>query len=269
MAYGFEEGRVYNRRRDIHDRFAGQQQGGIITPSSHNLVIVITGEEGAAHGYADRQLPDGVFEYFGEGQRGDMEMVRGNKHIRDHAENGRDLLLFRKTAEGLRFEGPYVCEGHHTEPAPDTEGAMRNAIVFELRPLSAIVEAIEGDELPSASEPLEELRIRAMEAARSAPSRGERTTTLFERSKAVRDYVFARAEGNCEHCGQPAPFITPKGRPYLEAHHIRRMTDGGPDDPRYVIAICPNCHRRAHYGLDARARNEKMQRYVSAIEELK
>jgi hypothetical protein len=32
MSWGFEEGKVYNRRTDIHARFGGQQQGGIITP---------------------------------------------------------------------------------------------------------------------------------------------------------------------------------------------------------------------------------------------
>ncbi|WP_430736763.1 HNH endonuclease [Roseicyclus salinarum] len=82
----------------------------------------------------------------------------------------------------------------------------------------------------------------------------------------VRDYVLARAEGQCEHCNEPAPFTTPHGRPYLEAHHIRRMTDGGPDDPRFVIALCPNCHRRAHFGHDATELNEDMLRHVAAVE---
>jgi hypothetical protein len=72
MSWGFEIGRVYNRRADIHARFGGQQQGGILTPAHHPLVIIITGEEGLEHGYADRRRADGVFEYFGEGQVGDM-----------------------------------------------------------------------------------------------------------------------------------------------------------------------------------------------------
>src|ERR1700754_1786479 len=81
MSWGFEEGKVYNRRADIHARFGGQQQGGIITPSQHPLVIIITGEEGLEHGYADRTRDDGVFEYFGEGQVGDMMLQRGNLAI--------------------------------------------------------------------------------------------------------------------------------------------------------------------------------------------
>lgn len=80
-------------------------------------------------------------------------MVRGNKHIRDHAEDGRDLMLFSKIREGLRFEGSYVCEGHHTEQTPDTEGNLRSAIVFELRPLSARSEAAEADDGAFAADP--------------------------------------------------------------------------------------------------------------------
>jgi 5-methylcytosine-specific restriction protein A len=84
MSWGFEIGRVYNRRADIHARFGGQQQGGIITPAQHSLVIIITGEEGLEHGYADRYRADGVFEYFGEGQMGDMRLRAGNRAIAEH-----------------------------------------------------------------------------------------------------------------------------------------------------------------------------------------
>ena len=41
MSWGFEIDRVYNRRADIHARFGGQQQGGIITPANHSLVIIV------------------------------------------------------------------------------------------------------------------------------------------------------------------------------------------------------------------------------------
>ncbi|ULJ74049.1 HNH endonuclease signature motif containing protein [Rhizobium gallicum] len=54
----------------------------------------------------------------------------------------------------------------------------------------------------------------------------------------------------CEYDSNPAPFLRADGEPYLEPHHIHRVSDGGPDDPRTVIALCPNCHRRAHSGAD-------------------
>jgi hypothetical protein len=37
----------------------------------------------------------------------------------------------------------------------------------------------------------------------------------------------------------------------LEPHHIRRLGDGGPDDPRFMGAVCPNCHREIHHGDNA------------------
>lgn len=193
-------------------------------------------------------------------------MVRGNRANLAHSGNGKDLLLFRKTREGLRFEGQLVCEGHHLEQAPDTEGSMRNAIVFELRPLEQIQEApdaVLGDE---AGRSLDELGRLALTAAKAEPKRGQKLATIFERAAAIKMYLFARASGRCEGCNDAAPFLTARGRPYLEAHHIRRMTDGGPDDPRFMIALCPNCHRRAHYGRDAKARSEELLRIVSALE---
>ena len=104
---GFEIGHTYNRRDGIHAKFGGQQQGGIITPSKQPLIFAITGASGRQHGYEDRWIDDGSFRYFGEGQVGDMRWERGNNAIRDHATDGRELLLFevQKTG-GLQFRRP-------------------------------------------------------------------------------------------------------------------------------------------------------------------
>jgi 5-methylcytosine-specific restriction protein A len=266
MGWGFEIGRVYNRRNDIHGRFGGQQQGGIITPSQHPVVIIITGEEGLEHGYADRYRPDGAFEYFGEGQVGDMQLQRGNRAIAEHSAFGTSLLLFRKTDDGLRFEGEMVYEGHHVERAPDRTGTERNAIVFELRPLEAITEAVETETEPSGIS-LHDLRERAFATASTVlqPStQGMRN--VYQRSRDVRDYVLARANGNCEGCTSPAPFSRSDGKPYLEPHHLRRLSDGGPDHPAHVIALCPNCHRRVHFGADGQTYNATLIAAMSAIE---
>jgi 5-methylcytosine-specific restriction protein A len=74
----------------------------------------------------------------------------------------------------------------------------------------------------------------------------------------VRLYVLARAAGVCESCNQPAPFMTAKGQPYLEPHHTRRLSDGGPDDPRFVGAVCPSCHREIHHGMHGQAKNDAL-----------
>ncbi|WP_160167772.1 hypothetical protein [Exiguobacterium oxidotolerans] len=35
-----------------------------------------------------------------------------------------------------------------------------------------------------------------------------------------------------------------------------RLSDGGPDHPEHVAAICPNCHARIHRGVDGIEYNE-------------
>ncbi len=42
--------------------------------------------------------------------------------------------------------------------------------------------------------------------------------------------------------------------------------DGGPDDPRSVIAVCPNCHRRSHHGADGGDFNEQLKVRLAMIE---
>ncbi len=48
----FVPGQIY-RRRDLHERFGGQRQGGISTPKSSPFIFLITGDSGKQYGYAD------------------------------------------------------------------------------------------------------------------------------------------------------------------------------------------------------------------------
>ncbi|WP_370587835.1 HNH endonuclease [Psychrobacter sp. JCM 18901] len=74
-----------------------------------------------------------------------------------------------------------------------------------------------------------------------------------------------RANGICEGCNEIAPFKTKSG-PYLEVHHLTRLADGGADLPQNVIALCPTCHRRAHYSLNYLEFNSQLINEVAAIE---
>ncbi len=87
---------------------------------------------------------------------------------------------------------------------------------------------------------------RIMNAAR-LPEKMLVTTTIFRRSADVIASVRLRANGICEHCKQRAPFIRPDGEPYLEIHHVIQLSAGGEDTVENAVAVCPNCHRRAHY----------------------
>lgn len=100
---------------------------------------------------------------------------------------------------------------------------------------------------------LEKLRQRATDASRSSVPSQVSATAYRARSDMVAQYARARAQGICEMCGRSASFVTPRGEPYLEVHHVLRLADDCPDDIFHVAAICLNCHREAHHGVDPRA----------------
>ncbi|MFC1456963.1 HNH endonuclease [Microvirga arabica] len=161
----------------------------------------------------------------------------------------------------MRYLGQFECAGYSFETAPDREGNQRQAIVFELVPASTVDEPIAAEAPKDGTEiDLSTLRQRALDAAQSTPQAAgtEARRSLYRRSDAVRRYVLARAAGVCESCNQPAPFITLRGEPYLEPHHTRRLSDGGPDDPRFVGAICPSCHREIHHGVHGQSKNDAL-----------
>jgi hypothetical protein len=132
----FEPGRVYVRA-ELHREWDGatelQRQGGILTPREVPPIVVVTGEEGREFGYEDEWDGEGVFHYFGAGQEGDMEFVRGNLALRDHAENGEDVHLFEQEPDGLRYRGQMVVASWNwQDDVPDRNDNPPRAIVFDL-----------------------------------------------------------------------------------------------------------------------------------------
>jgi 5-methylcytosine-specific restriction enzyme A len=121
--------------------------------------------------------------------------------------------------------------------------------------IALAIEAQEG-------KPLEPLRFNLETSPRKkatleAPPTGVRrpqeetvSATRFVRDPRVRDWVLDAAGGYCESCSQPAPFDGVYG-PFLEVHHVRRLASQGSDTVSNAVALCPNCHRRLHFGLDA------------------
>ncbi|PSP88729.1 hypothetical protein BRC90_06810 [Halobacteriales archaeon QS_4_69_34] len=110
--------------------------------------------------------------------------------------------------------------------------------------------SITEDEAAASDLDLGELRKQAEQDSQEAALSTRTTTTQYQRSAAVRKYALARADGVCEACEEDAPFVTKAGDPYLEVHHVHRVSDQGADDPDSVLAICPTCHKQVHHGHD-------------------
>ena len=193
--------------------------------------------------------------------------------MRDHAAEGRELHLFEDVKGGfLRYVDEMTCAGYTLiDGAADVNGAPRRAIAFRLVPVSGLDDA--GNNEPSAdlsedrlwSQSLDDL-LKAAEDASAPGESKEARRRVWIRSRALRTYVLQRSKGICEGCQAPAPFKTTYGHPYLDAHHTRRISDGGPDDPRWVIALCPNCHRRSHHADDHEQFNESLKARLQSSE---
>ena len=270
----FVVGESYNRAKDIHDQFGGSRQSGISPSKSHPFIFLFTGDSGEVYGYEDGwQKDDEVFLYTGQGQVGDMDFLRGNKAIRDHISDGKQLFLFRATGKGkpVKFLGEFECASIDYAQGPDVNGDLRKTIRFNLLPsTSPPIETNDSVGLVLKMKTFEDMRKSAFEAITPTETQNWRMAKQIRRQRSadIRDYVLARAAGRCELTGKDAPFCKPDGEPYLEVHHIRKLSDGGLDHPVNCAAITPDSHREIHFGANGKILDEKLASLISSKEKL-
>ena len=93
-------------------------------------------------------------------------------------------------------------------------------------------------------------RQERLKNARKKPEKVFTTTSTYKRNPDVVVEVLKRANGVCEHCKNQAPFMKTKDNtPYLEVHHKIQLASGGDDTIENALALCPNCHRKMHFGV--------------------
>lgn len=148
------------------------------------------------------------------------------------------------------------------------------AVPFVVRVLrSALGIPLSPGELESADEDLDRAVARLLMNGRvpRPPASVEPAVTVnatrrvFVRDAQVKAWVLQEANGRCERCSSAAPFVLPNGLPYLEVHHIQRLTDGGPDTVENAVALCPNCHRLLHLSKDADAQQRVLSEKLSRL----
>lgn len=269
----FVVGDEYSRARDIHDQYGGTRQSGISPSGSHPFIFLFTGDSGEAYGYEDGwQQDEGVFLYTGQGQVGDMEFQRGNKAIRDHISDGKQLLLFKAIGKGkpVEFLGEFECASIDFAQGSDVNGELRKTIRFNLvRSELVIPTGDDNNEKQSRPRDFDDLRKSAFDAVAPTETQNWRMAKQIrrQRSSEIREYVLRRAGGVCELTGEKAPFTKPNGEPYLEVHHIKRLSDGGLDHPVNCAAITPNAHRQIHFGHGGVELDERLAALVSQKED--
>lgn len=128
------------RRSELNARYGGRRYGGI-SPSrqSDNVFLFTDQERGAVHGYIyDGFNPeDGLYHYTGEGQEDDQRMIQGNRAVRDHAAEERELHLFDSSDGIATYLGQFEYVDDRQEDAHQTKKVgERKVIVFRLRRLT-------------------------------------------------------------------------------------------------------------------------------------
>ena len=257
----FEDGKSYSRWF-LHDVLKGERYKGISTPSDHPLIFIFTGESGDDYGYEDEFKEGGTFWYTGEGTTGDMTMDKGNKAIRDHRKNGESIHLFEDTDMPwiVQYVGEFTYFEYEEKQMDDENGNSRTGFRFHLRPVDDSNLTLTDGLSNSLSD--EVVFERAEKKSSSGPIKPKQQTSnryRYPGSEEVRRYALRIADGVCQGCRDDAPFTDKSGEPYLEVHHIEPRSSGGADEPKNVIAICANCHRRAHSGQNSSQFNEQLK----------
>ncbi len=92
-------------------------------------------------------------------------------------------------------------------------------------------------------------RLKRLNQAEKAPKSKQIMTTFFERNPDVVSEALLLSNGVCFDCNSNAPFVRKSDlTPYLEVHHVVPLSEGGLDALENVVTLCPNCHRKRHFG---------------------
>lgn len=93
---------------------------------------------------------------------------------------------------------------------------------------------------------IEQLKAIAEKHEINSPEKCEITTYKYKRDPYIAEFAKRQANGICQLCKMQAPFNTSDGKPYLETHHIKWLSEGGSDTIDNTVAVCPNCHKKLH-----------------------
>lgn len=261
-SHPFALGEEYHRHALLDFVGSKQAQSGVIWGPREPGYIVCTsgGRHGKKAGYFDEPLGDGSWFYFGQGGKGDQSLSNAaNSRL---ASGNSSVLLFttrEPTAREITTQGGYGKRfrflGSYSVVAmemvvPDSGPRKGDHLLrFHLMHAEEHMSVGKMQEIPTrrAEVSLHELQARLSSQSRGVPVTHLGVAEYRRRSLEIRQYALQRANGICESCLEPAPFSCDGGIPYLEVHHLHRLADDGPDAPENVAAICPNCHRAAHY----------------------
>lgn len=285
----FKSGELYERTKLLNFIGSNQQQSGILWNKEGSDTIIITtgGRHTKRVSYLDSQLEDGSWIYTGQGEKGDQNPYNFANSLLTNLD--KKILLFttrEPNAQEVRLRGhhkkQYQYEGLFKvidwKIETQTEGKRKGdkLVKYSLQPIDT--DELEEENLPIVN-PLENILLEPSEfynlrkKALKNINKPLKTATIIlteykNRSIEIKKYALLRANGRCENCEKEAPFVNVNEIPFLEVHHIFSLADEGPDHPINVAAICPNCHKEAHYGKNKEKIKEELSLKISKKEEI-
>jgi 5-methylcytosine-specific restriction protein A len=179
-----------------------------------------------------------------------------NKTLSESNENGVSVHLFEVFVEK---EYSYIGQVKlaakiYLEKQADEDGLIRDVCIFPLKLENGTSPIIDKEYSQKA------FKVKASKARRLSDAEIERraknaknkagtrstVSQQYERNPWVVEHAKRLANGICQLCQSPAPFMNRDNEPYLETHHIIWLAKGGEDTIENTVALCPNCHRKMH-----------------------
>lgn len=238
---------------EVVEQFQVGNMGGMRKSNRQNCLVLISDPH---KGLYEDKWDGEVLHYTGMGKRGHQTFTSQNRTLRDAAALGVTVHLLEVfTPKYYTYIGEVeLTSAPYTEQQLDEDGQSRDVIMFPLRVVGKNVAPIQAEALATKQALLERKVQRATsdkiasraKLASGKPSKRTVATDQYERDPWVVAYAKQRAQGICQLCNAPAPFIDKYGEPYLEVHHIEWLSKGGSDSVDNVAALCPNCHRKMH-----------------------
>jgi len=236
--------------------FKCAKQGGMRRSLRTNSLVLVCDHTRPL--YKDRWEDDRLF-YAGMGRYGDQSLsFMQNKTLNESGKKGVSVFLFEVFKKNnYTYRGRVkLFKNPSEEKQYDKNKKLRKVWIFPLRFEKEFAKEIylseedkiriQNEEYKSAKKlSLKDLKKR-ISIRRKEISKRKSSTIYFDRDPYLAEYVKRLANGNCDLCENPAPFVNKKRIPYLESHHLIWLSKDGKDELDNTVALCPNCHRKMH-----------------------
>jgi 5-methylcytosine-specific restriction protein A len=273
-------GEQFKDRVEIWSFFGGQWVQGVTKFENENIVNVFFDEDGP---YADEiDHETGTVEYRGKGLTGEQKLTEGNELLENARLSKSAIRFWYKPSKGnWTFKNWAAVIDRDNIEEEDVEGNLAKRFLWYLEPVvsedktfwpiginEAPVREISIDEIVLIKNP----RNLLADYARIAKELEANPTTLSSnvkprtpqprRRKRAKDIVIARAAGECENdqCTGMPPDVKKDGTPLFQVDHIIQLSDGGPDQPDNMVALCPNCHTAKTLGKNKNEMTSRLKK---------